>query len=72
MSPSNPFLLEHITVTEKQAYTPTDREKAFLETVEETRYEREIINGLAPFFNDRAPEDMLTFYNEGEWTSSRC
>jgi lysine 2,3-aminomutase len=49
-------------------YTPTAREQAFLETVEETRYEREIINGLAPFFNEKAPEDMLTFYDEGSVT----
>jgi hypothetical protein len=53
-------------------HIPTEREQAFLDTVEETRYEREIINGLAPFFNEKAPEDMLTFYNEGEVTSSRC
>jgi lysine 2,3-aminomutase len=71
MSPSNPFLLEHITVTEKQAYTPTDREKAFLKTVEDPRYEREIINGLDPFFSDRAPEDMAHFYSQDEMVQLR-
>jgi hypothetical protein len=30
------------------------------------KYEREIINGLAPFFNERAPEDMLHFYTKDE------
>ena len=51
-----------------QPYVATDREQAFLESVEDTRYEREIINGLAPFFNEKAPEDMLSFYNEGDVT----
>ncbi|MBC22580.1 MAG: hypothetical protein CMJ32_01515 [Phycisphaerae bacterium] len=53
-------------VPEKLVYTPTDREKAFLETVEDTRHQREIVNGLAPFFNERAPEDMMSFYSEDE------
>ena len=52
-------------------HIPTEREQAFLDTVEETRYEREIINGLAPFFNEKAPEDMLSFYNEGDVTRLR-
>lgn len=47
-------------------HVPTEREQAFLDTVEDARYEREIINGLAPFFNDKAPDDMLTFYDSDE------
>jgi lysine 2,3-aminomutase len=62
--------LEH-KVTEKQTYTPTDRERSFLETVEDTRHEREIVNGLAPFFNERVPEDMLSFYSKDEVVSLR-
>ncbi|GAB4514984.1 MAG: KamA family radical SAM protein [Phycisphaerales bacterium] len=50
-------------------HVPTDREQAFLDSVEDTRYEREIINGLSPFFNEKAPEDMMTFYDKGEVTS---
>ena len=50
-------------------YVPTDREQAFLDSVEESRYEREIINGLAPFFNEKAPEDMLHFYDKDEVVS---
>ena len=49
-----------------QPYVHTDREQAFLASVEEARYERQIINGLAPFFNEKAPEDMLSFYDEDE------
>ncbi len=54
---------------QSQEYVPTDREKAFLESVEETRYEREIINGLSPFFNEKAPEDMMSFYSNDEVVS---
>ena len=47
-------------------YAPTQREQGFLDTVESPRYDRQIINGLSPFFNDRAPEDMKSFYSEAE------
>lgn len=47
-------------------HTPSEREQAFLGRVEDARYEREIINGLAPFFNEKAPEDMMNFYNSDE------
>lgn len=47
-------------------HVPTAREQAFLDTVEDARYEREIINGLAPFFNEKAPQDMMNFYSPAE------
>ncbi len=47
-------------------YTRTDREQAFLDLVEDTAHKREIINGLAPFFDERAPEDMVGFYSSEE------
>ncbi|MEM7227230.1 MAG: hypothetical protein AAF432_00300 [Planctomycetota bacterium] len=50
----------------KQGYVRTDREEAFLKGVEDVKYQREIINGLSPFFDKKAPEDMLSFYNEDE------
>ncbi|RLE15553.1 MAG: hypothetical protein DRJ28_03910 [Actinobacteria bacterium] len=46
-----------------QMYIPTEREQAFLDTVENPKYDRQIINGLNPFFEDRAPEDMKEFYS---------
>ncbi len=52
-------------------YAPTDREKAFLETVEDPRYERGIINGLGPFFDEKAPEDMMNFYGGDEIVALR-
>src|SRR5690606_36631867 len=54
---STPMPLTHV---------PTAREQAFLDTVEDSRYEREIINGLAPFFNEKAPQDMMNFYSPAE------
>jgi L-lysine 2,3-aminomutase len=54
---------------QSQPHVPTDREQAFLESVEDARYERQIINGLAPFFNEKAPADMLSFYNKDEVVS---
>lgn len=50
----------------KQGYVPTEREQTFLEGIEDPKYIREIINGLSPFFDERAPEDMLSFYNKDE------
>ena len=49
-----------------QAATRTEREQAFLDGVEDVKYKREIINGLSPFFDKKAPEDMLSFYSEDE------
>lgn len=47
-------------------YVPTTREQAFLDTVENPKYDRQIISGLDPFFEDRAPEDMKGFYSADE------
>src|ERR1051325_889001 len=56
------------TMTQPQRHVPTAREQKFLESVEEGRYEREIISGLGPFFHEKAPEDMLNFYSKDEVT----
>jgi len=47
-------------------YTQTDRERAFLATVEDPGYKREIINGLSPFFDEKAPEEMRGLYSGEE------
>ncbi len=54
-----------------QGYVPTDRELAFLAGIRDPKYMREIINGLNPFFDERAPEDMLSFYSKDEVLSLR-
>ncbi|MBC8203811.1 MAG: hypothetical protein H8E91_08280 [Planctomycetes bacterium] len=53
-------------MTEKMTYTPTAREQQFLDTVESPKYQREIANGLNPFFSDKAPEEMQSFYTTSE------
>ena len=47
-------------------YVPTDREKAFQGTIENPKYDRDIINGLTPFFKNKAHEDFRSFYSAGE------
>ncbi len=58
-------------MTKPQKYVPTEREQAFLDSVENPRYEREMINGLSPFFDERAPDDMLGFYSPDEINALR-
>ena len=50
----------------RESYVRTDREQAFLDGVEDTKHQREIITGLAPFFDEKAPADMLHFYGGDE------
>ncbi len=50
----------------KAKYKPADRERLVLDAVENPRYDRQILNGLDPFVNDTAPQDMLGFYTPSE------
>ena len=47
-------------------YVPSERERTFLDTVVDAKYERQIINGLTPFAEDRASEEMRDFYSRSE------
>ncbi len=53
-------------MSKRSEYTRTDREQAFLDGVEDTKHHREIISGLSPFLEERAPSDMLDFYASDE------
>jgi len=53
-------------MTNTGRYVPAAREQAFLDTIENPKYDREIINGLKPFFQDKAPEDIKSFYSPDE------
>jgi lysine 2,3-aminomutase len=53
-------------VAQTGRYVPAEREQAFLDTIENPKYEREIINGLKPFFEDKAPDDIKAFYSPDE------
>jgi L-lysine 2,3-aminomutase len=45
---------------------------AFLETVEDPRYQRESVNGLKPFFADRVADDIKGFYTDEELAALRA
>jgi len=53
-------------VATSSKYIPSAREQTFLDRVENPKYDRQIINGLNPFFEDRAPDDMKDFYTGDE------
>ena len=50
-------------------YVPTEREQAFLDTIENPKYDRDIINGLKPFLENKAPDDIKAFYTRDELTA---
>ena len=56
-------------MTTRIKYLPTEREQTFLDTVTNPKYDRQIMNGLDPFFEDRAPADMKEFYTPIEISS---
>ncbi len=53
-------------------YVPSEREQAFLDTVENPKYDRQIVNGLKMFFEGREPEDMKGFYSGDELAALRA
>ncbi len=71
LTESDPAICLVETMSATTEYVPTAKEQAFLDTVESPRYERETINGLAPFFEGREPEDMRGFYTADELAALR-
>jgi lysine 2,3-aminomutase len=49
-----------------EKYIPSAQAQAFLDTVESPKYERNNVNGLKPFLDERVPEDMRGFYSPEE------
>lgn len=47
-------------------YQPSAKEKAFLDSVENGKYDRQIITGLKKFVEKNVPEDMRSFYSQDE------
>ena len=47
-------------------YVPTAKEQTFLDSVTDIPHKREIINGLAPFLKETAPEDLQCLYSSDE------
>ncbi|MBL4800703.1 MAG: hypothetical protein JKY45_02345 [Emcibacter sp.] len=54
------------TPIKKPKYIPSEREKAFLNTVENAKYDRQIIAGIKKFTEGKVPEDMQGFYSPEE------
>ncbi|CAN0559237.1 unnamed protein product, partial [Laminaria digitata] len=55
-----------------QKYVPTAREQAFLDTIENPKYDRQIITGLNPFFEKRVPDDVMSLYSSDELVALRA
>ena len=47
-------------------YQPTEKAQAFLDKVENAKYDRGIIRGLKKFIKNTVPEEMQGFYSEEE------
>lgn len=50
-------------------YQPSAKERAFLNSIENGRYDRQIIKGLNKFIEKKVPEDMKSFYSDDELQS---
>lgn len=50
----------------KLVHQPTEREKAFLDSIENAKYDRQIIAGLKKFYDGKVPQDMQGFYSDDE------
>ncbi|MCF8474172.1 MAG: hypothetical protein K9G26_05680 [Emcibacter sp.] len=50
----------------KNTYGPTEREAEFLKSVENGKYDRQIIAGLKKFVEGKVPDDMKNFYSQEE------
>lgn len=59
-------------MSEEQSFVQTERGRRFLDSVADPAYQRDIINGLMPFFEEKAPKDMLSFYRPEEVAQLRA
>lgn len=50
-------------------YVPSAKEQAFLETVQNTKYDRQIVVGITKFLEGKVPDDMKSFYSQDELQS---
>ncbi|MBV1901508.1 MAG: hypothetical protein KUG56_07540, partial [Kordiimonadaceae bacterium] len=54
------------TVVKKKKHVPVEREQAFLDTIDNAKYDRQIIAGIKKFSTGAVPEDMQGFYSAEE------
>ena len=50
-------------------YQPSAKEQAFLDSVQNGKYDRQIIVGISKFLDGNVPEDMQSFYTKDELQS---
>lgn len=53
-------------MTKADKYQPSEKGQAFLDTVNNGKYDRQIITGMKKFMEGNAPEDMKSFYTTVE------
>ena len=47
-------------------YQPSEKGQAFLDSVSNGKYDRQIVTGLKKFVDGKVPQDMLSFYSADE------
>ena len=50
-------------------YQPSEKEQAFLDSVQNGKYDRQIIVGISKFLDGKVPNDMRSFYTDDELRS---
>ena len=50
-------------------YQPTEKEQAFLDSVHDAKYDRQIVVGITKFVDGKVPDDMKSFYSKDELES---
>ncbi|RLA09740.1 MAG: hypothetical protein DRQ59_12830 [Gammaproteobacteria bacterium] len=53
-------------MSKAEKYQPSEKEQAFLDSVTNGKYDRQIITGLKKFVTGNVPEDMQSFYSADE------
>lgn len=53
-------------MADQEKYQPTKKAQAFLDKVENGKYERQIVMGLNRFISNKVPEEMQGFYSQKE------
>jgi lysine 2,3-aminomutase len=53
-------------MTSTDTYQPSAKSQAFLDSVDNAKYDRQVITGLKKFIQGKVPEDMKGFYSEAE------
>ena len=56
-------------MTRRANYQASAKEQAFLDSIENGRYDRQIVKGLNKFIDKKVPEEMQSFYTDDELQS---